>query len=974
MDEIYSFGYWVRRRRKALDLTQAALAREVGCATVTIRKIETDERRPSRVMADRLAECLGVSDDEREAFILSGLGEVSAYRMPVPSKPISIEMEEEGSLKQEGFSSTLIAGSGSRNNLPAQATPFIGRINELTEIRAKLAEDDCRLLTLLGLGGCGKTRLAIEAAEGLLEEYQHGIFFVSLAPVQSVEFISSTIAAVLGFSFFEDNPPDEHLLDYLRNKQMLLILDNFEHLLEGACLVLEILNAAPGLKILVTSRSSLAITGEYIYSVMGMAYPGSVEPLMIGLQEYSAVKLFMSSARRRQPTFELSDENLLDVVRICTLVDGMPLGIILAASWVMMLTPAEIAAEIAQDLAFLETELRDIPRRQRNLYNAFNYSWRLLSEGERETMRALSVFRGGFTWEAAQKVADASLSDLMGLIDKSFLYRSSSGRYEVHELLRQYIVEKLIEYPAIKSAVLNQHSETYCMALANWEIELQGPQQGAAMEAITLEIENIHSAWAWAIDRYKITDLLRAINGLCLFYDRRNQFFEGEKVCRSLFEKLDAMESIDQPKMTSSMSGRRSKIDALRLRVRTLSWQGHFNHYLGNINQARELISTGLNLLAETTTPQETYFEKAMVLLMLSSVVGTEARDEAIQYAKDSLISFKSLEQSWWVGQALDRLGDLTLSRVVRKQYFEESLAVRRRQGDLIGTASSLKKISFELVHKLQFEEAEHLAREALSIYRESDDRPLILGAYGMLSSLLVWQGKFSEARFLVQENLAVYKDIGSHRRLSDANAISGFPDLYLGAYEQAYNQAKYSLSLCREIKDRENIYGSMYAIDILGKVALAKNSFVEAEQYILELLPLCQRFGWMENEAQAWACLGYIARETDQRVLAKNHFYKALGVAVEEEGFLALIHTLPGISLLYADQGEKVRAVELYALAATQGFVANSKWFDDIAGDEIAAVAEGLPVELVEVAKVRGRSLDLWETAAYLLNEFKQI
>ena len=235
---------------------------------------------------------------------------------------------------------------------------------------------------------------------------------------------------------------------------------------------------------LATSRNRLMVAGENVFEVWGMAYPERPVSLEIASQQYSAIKLFEAEASRVQGDFKLSEENLSDVVEICGLLEGIPLGIVLAASWVELLTPKEIGKEIVRNLAFLETELVDVPQRQKSLWSVFNHSWQLLSETEREVMRALSVFRGGFTREMAQTIASASIHDLVRLNRKSMLRRTSTGRYEIHELLRQYAAEKLASNPAAEREIRGKHSETYCQMLAVWERDLQGPRQADAYQEI----------------------------------------------------------------------------------------------------------------------------------------------------------------------------------------------------------------------------------------------------------------------------------------------------------------------------------------------------------------------------------------------------------------------------------------------------------------------------------------------------------
>ena len=292
------------------------------------------------------------------------------------------------------------------HNLPPQLTPFVGRKTELSELGKLLADPQPRLVTVVGPGGMGKTRLALEAAAVKLGAFEHGVFFVSLAPIPSAEGIVPTVADALGFSFYEGGEPRQQLFDYLRRKNLLLVMDNYEHLLEGADLVSDVLRIAPEVKVLVTSRARLNLQGEQLFPLAGLEHPDWETPEDAAL--YSAVELFLLSARRVRPDFELRGEDLTYLTRICRLVGGMPLGVLLAAGWVDMLSPKRIAAEISRSLDFLETEERDVPARQRSMRAVFDHSRSLLAERDKEVLQGLSVFRGGFTSEAAAAVTGAS--------------------------------------------------------------------------------------------------------------------------------------------------------------------------------------------------------------------------------------------------------------------------------------------------------------------------------------------------------------------------------------------------------------------------------------------------------------------------------------------------------------------------------------------------------------------------------------
>ena len=354
------------------------------------------------------------------------------------------------------------------HHLPPAPTPFVGREGELAEIEQLLSDPACRLLTLVGPGGIGKTRLALEAAHVMVDTatFPNGVYFASLQPLTSPEFIISTIADALSFQFYSGADPRQQLLDYLREKSLLLVLDNVEHLLEDISLVSEMLAAAPGVHILATSRERLNLREEWVLEVSGLNSP-AVET-EINLESYSAIELFVQQARRVSVGFALDNANQSAVVRICHLVGGMPLGIELAAAWVRALSCEQIADEIERSLDVLETPTRNIEPRHRTMRAALDQSWQLLSDVEQNVFKRLSVFRGGFTREAAEYVARATLRTLTGLVDKSMVRVNAGGRYDLQELLRQYAEEKLGEMPAEQEQTRDRHSTYYADFMGQW--------------------------------------------------------------------------------------------------------------------------------------------------------------------------------------------------------------------------------------------------------------------------------------------------------------------------------------------------------------------------------------------------------------------------------------------------------------------------------------------------------------------------
>jgi predicted ATPase len=328
-------------------------------------------------------------------------------------------------------------------NLPPQPTPFIGREYEISQITALLAEPTCRLLTLVGPGGIGKTRLALEAAGLQRSAFAQGAYLVPLQPLSSPEFIVPAIAETLHFQFYSVDDPKHQLLDYLRDRSLLLVMDNFEHLLNSAQLISEILAFAPDVKVLATSRERLNLLEEWVLDVQGLSAPANETETEI--LDYDAVQLFLQSAQRIQVGFTLTDAQKPAVARICHLVGGMPLGLELAAAWVRALACEEIADEIERGLDLLATSARNVEPRHRTMRIVLDHSWNLLTNIERDVFQRLSVFKGGFRKEAAQNVTGTSIQTLSALVDKSLIRVSANGRYEQHELLWQYAREKLTE-------------------------------------------------------------------------------------------------------------------------------------------------------------------------------------------------------------------------------------------------------------------------------------------------------------------------------------------------------------------------------------------------------------------------------------------------------------------------------------------------------------------------------------------------
>ena len=744
------FGVWVRRRRKTLDLTQMELARRLGCSLSLIVKIESDERRPSRQIAELLATHLEIPPEQRELFLkvarkAKAVDNLDELPVPVPE----VSAPPQPSLQ---------------SHLPRPLTPIVGRGHELEVLRQQIQNPACRLLTLTGPGGVGKTRLALEAAQFLEGEFEHGAHLVALAGTGAPEFIIPAIAEALGFLFSGTRDLKSQLFGFLRKKHLLLVLDNLEHLLEGIEVLDELLEQAPRVKLLATCREPLNLRAEWSFEVQGLPIPADKDGIEI--EPNSAVDLFIQRARQSRSSFSPAPEDLLAINRICRLVDGLPLGIELAATWVRMMDPDEIAREIERSLDFLTTSARDVPQRHRSIRTVFDYSWNLLTDEEQRILRQLAVFSGGFTRQAAAHVAGAKLSHLSALVGKSLLRRDGfhTDWYDFHVLIQQYINLKAEESPREHDRLHERHAGYYAAWLHGLEKALEGPEQESTLLRISLEIDNVRSAWNWMVKHHHTYHLQLSLASLFVLHDIRNWLHQGVALFELAVAEFEKHEGKDNE----------SREHAILL-GELMVCQGHMCWHLGQTQKARDLLQRGLNLLADERR-RPMLAEALLYLSLLEHSQGEYAT--ARRLAEDCVALNRAQERGSGIGYSLSNLGMICISQgEYEKAYacLKDGLAVMQSIGHPRGAAINLARLGFAALKLGRLEEASELLEQSLETPRRLRDRWGIGSSLNYIGLLAQQQGDLDRAERLLRESANLFEEDGDRIQVAATLADLGF-------------------------------------------------------------------------------------------------------------------------------------------------------------------------------------------------------
>ena len=723
----------------------------------------------------------GLPDEQRLAGLIFAAANLKRYAalFPLP-RPGEVKQlyDENGSMASAQPGRTLTPDSGGQHNLPNQPTTFIGRAEEVSTAREMLLRQDVQLVTFTGPGGTGKTRLSLEVAAGLVDDYKDGVFFVPLGDSTESEQVVSRIAQQLEVREAGSQPLFQNLKDYLRDKHILLLLDNFEQLTPAAPVVAELLAAAPLLKVLVTSRVLLNLRGEHEMPILPLATPDLKEtPSLEQLAENESVKLFVARAQAVQASFSLTENNASAVTQICRRLDGLPLAIELAAARVRMLSPQAILSRLNERLKLLTGGAQDLPARQRTLRNTLDWSYSLLDEQEKTLHARLGVFVGGFSLEAAEAICNPKgemdmLEGITSLVNNSLLKQevttSGEPRFRMLETIREYAVERLAqsgEMPLLQK----QHAHYYAtIVIDEAGIALIGPKAIHWLNWLQIEHDNVLAALAWSQSTPEWGDLgLPLVSWLNWFWYRRGFLSEG---------RLWTERVLDSPAAAAETPARAMVVHMSALLA---MWQGDLHiaeartrqglHLIQKLEDEQSmpwsLMGTGVVLInrgmdqeahALLKEAQALFNEQgipymhAITLVHLGNVaLGLGDPVEASQWLDQAHQLFREIAEEWGLSFVLNNLGEVARVRGNYDQagkYYEECEALLRSSGDKGDLARLIHSLGYIALHQGNYVHAEERFHESLAMFRKLGNKRGIAECIAGLSSLRAKQGKLQTA------------------------------------------------------------------------------------------------------------------------------------------------------------------------------------------------------------------------------------
>lgn len=824
------------------------------------------------------------------------------------------------------------------HNLPAVWDAFVGREDDLAALAGLLADPACRLVTLSGPGGIGKTRLALAAAAEHVGAFAHGVWFVPLADVAEVGGVASAVAEALGLDTLSREEPRVQVLSYLHDKELLLVLDGMEHLPHAADLLSEIARRAPHVVLLVTSQERLRLREERVYEVAGLAYPETA-PASCAAGQYAALDLYAERARQRNRRFALTAE-LPAVARICRLVEGMPLGLELAAA--AGRPAAEVAEEIERDLTVLSTSLRNVPARHASIRAAIDHSWRRLTEAQRGCFARLSVFRGGWTTAAAAAVAASTESDLYELERQSLLLRDPSGRWRIHTLLRQYAEERLAAGPALPLPPGDRHCAYYLDLVERSAAALAAPAPATALETVAADLKNIRQAWHWAVERLRWSAVAGGLEGLARFHQLRGPFQEAA----ALFSEAAAALA---PRVTDA-AGRALLARLWAEEARFLDLQGKGAEAVaaaqaaighaeaaeaGGIAAARSARALALVLWGQVLVRAGDYaaacerLERAVALAQEAGAPGTEAA------GRRNLANVAFFR------------GDFGAAR----EGYERALALHRRAGDRYGESALLHNLGGVWYQQGDNLRAQECYAQALAIRKEMGDRWGEGSTLLNLGHLADDEGNAAEAGQYYRQALEIARALGDRRGEGVTLINLGANHTDRGDYAAAIASYEAALLICREVDDRRSLG---QALAFLGSACIHCGDYARARSCLNEAAQIFDGIDDPRGRGEVLTHLAQLLAVTAEWAAAQEVAASALQIAETIGDPHIAAYALTSLGHALAGQSRWEDAVAAYgraqALWAELGL--RPRQWEAQAGLARVVLAAGRPAEAQSLAQ----------------------
>lgn len=695
-------------------------------------------------------------------------------------------------------------------NLPEYLTPFFGREEELALLAERLSQKRYRLISLVGPGGIGKTRLAIEAARRQLDHFADGVYFVSLVGVQTVHEIPGAISESIGISLVGAAPAAEQIVTLLANKKMLLLIDNLEHLMDGVSLLQTMLAQAPELTLLVTSRERLNIQSEDLFRLRGLPYPTERHDLTA--VQYPAIRLFGDRAHRLKKQFWLNEDTLPHVVQICQAVEGLPLGLELAATWVRDLSVAEIAEGLEQDLSLLQTDMRDIDPRHRHIEAIFDYSWRLLSTEEQKILPLLTLFKGGFTQEAASAICNASPVVLKRLRYKTLIRGDGNNRYAVHELIRQIAARRL---PTVLEEAKIRFVTYYLDLLKAHQPMLLTKEAREAAQQITNDIDNVRQAWQWAIALDEFKMLKKAAPALADYFIHTGYYVDGQGMIERAVAALPEHQHRERPFFLIEIAALLSA------------------HYYGKLDELKRIIDEVLTL----TEGQPEHIEiraRACLYLSRGLFANTIDSEQSQAYAEQAMVLARQSDSLPLIGDAYVQLGCLHYryeNTEAAVASIQEGLKIYESLGDFRRILDGTRALTLAYSESGNLIKTFELEKNLLALKQQWHSELGVADQYFNLSISYASFGDTKTGITLLLKAMDIYQKCNDKEAIQSSYAILGEHYYNIGDDERSIDYYRKAVALQEELKLTSRLCGELTGFS----QPLQRSGLLDEAQQVLE-------------------------------------------------------------------------------------------------------------------------------------------